>query len=100
MTDVEGPLVPPERFSSLLAIRGASAAVADGNLEAGCNMAQAFENPHGRPGNGTAFLGLTPSQGHTEVPGHVFRIAVPGPACPVMPERRHEYGSVVALPQA
>jgi hypothetical protein len=48
MTDVDGPLVPGLRFSSLL-IRGAEAAdiagVDEWALKVNCNMAQAFEIP-------------------------------------------------------
>jgi hypothetical protein len=50
MTDVDGPLVPGLRFSSLL-IRGAEAADTTGAgekaLKVNCNMAQAFEIPKG-----------------------------------------------------
>jgi hypothetical protein len=48
MTEVDGPLAPPLRFSSLL-IRGAAAAqdadLDDRALEVECDMAQAFEIP-------------------------------------------------------
>src|SRR6478672_5827050 len=82
MTDVEGPLVPAAPLSSLLAIRdagcipdagriraakaSAGAAMMDGSLKADCNMAQAFENPHGKPGHGTAPPELTPAGANIE----------------------------------
>jgi hypothetical protein len=51
MTDVDGPLVPVLRFSSLL-IRGAEADAGrdEQALKVGCNMAQAFEIPKGVTG--------------------------------------------------
>src|SRR5207302_6693267 len=52
MTEVAGPLAPPERFSSL-PIRGAGAASTAGTdrsgLEVSCSMAQSVRNPHGKP---------------------------------------------------
>src|SRR5690349_24927489 len=86
MTDVEGPLVPAERFSSLLAMLGAgilrasilegilgAAAMADGGLTADCNMAQAFEIPHGNRSRHR----LPPKRRLiapiSRVPGHVSR---------------------------
>src|ERR1700693_6230945 len=98
MTEVAGPPAPPARFSSL-PIRGADAAStagADGSgLEANCSMAQAFRNPHGKPGQrpGGVFP-MEPSQ----LPRHAFQIPAPRPAR--QPDRQEKYGAAPASPQA
>jgi hypothetical protein len=53
-----------------------------GSLEADCNMAQAFENPHGKPGHNTVPPELTPAGVNIEGSRARFPDRVPGPARP------------------
>src|SRR3954452_20735279 len=100
MTEVDGPLVPALRFSSLL-IRGAEAAQLAGadeqGLEVNCNMAQAFEIPRA---NRTGYRGLlaTGYAAIAKAPRNAFQIAAPGPA--QLGDRQLEYGSGFGPPQA